>query len=107
MDLRGFYLLMTVLGVLLPAIFIWIGLSEAKWDVGTVFSDVDWFFHSALGRMLASGYFLSGVSLSVLALYESNARSDYYLLWALPIVLFFGIGAALPFYLFLRMPRRG
>ncbi len=81
------------------------GMNAIDWNYDVAGDDLRVFFGSVFGRVVVAGYFLSGLSLVAFMIYEASARADNYLYWALPVLMIFGIGAALPFYLYLRMPK--
>lgn len=106
MNLRLIFLLISILAVVIPLILIVLAMQKLQWDFSIAASDLGHFLQSIFGQVVVVGYFLSGLSLTLLIIYEANARSDYFLYWALLPLVIFGIGVALPFYLYLRMPRR-
>ncbi len=81
-------------------------MAEVNWDFSQAAQDLASFSRSVFGQVVLSGYFIAGLSLTCFVIYEANARSDDYLYWTFPILIVFGIGAALPFYLYLRLPKR-
>ncbi len=107
MSLRQVYLVLGMIGILAPLILIVNAMNTVNWDFQIALRDLDAFFVSVFGQVVLTGYFISGLSLTIFVIYEASARSDYYLLWVLPIVLIVGIGAGLPLYLYMRMPSRG
>ncbi len=107
MKLRQVYLILALLGTIAPILLIINAMNMVDWDFGTAARDLDAFFVSVFGQVVLTGFFISGLSLTIFVIYEASARSDYYLLWVLPVTLVIGVGAGLPLYLFLRMPSRG
>lgn len=103
--MRMFFFWTSIVAMILPLILIWQAMEAVNWDFSIAQKDLSEFASSVFGRVVLSGYFLSGLSLTVFIVYEAMARANNYLFWALLVVITFGIGAALPFYLYLRLPR--
>lgn len=106
MRLRQAFLILSLIGIIAPILLIWNAMNGVDWNFQQASDDFQSFVVSVFGRVVLIGYFISGLSLTMFVIYEAHARSDYYLYWAIIMLIIFGIGAALPFYLFLRMPKR-
>lgn len=106
MTLRRLFLILSLLGMIVPIALILHAMGQVGWDFAQAGRDLDAFARSVFGQVVLSGYFISGLSLTCFIAYEASARADDYLYWTLPILVIFGIGAALPFYLYLRLPRQ-
>lgn len=82
--LRIIYLILFIIGAVAPMIFV------AGWQPAQAVLLVDWNHNIAL------------LALTAFAGNECVARKYYLPLVALPVAVVFGLGAGLPFYLFLR-----
>lgn len=107
MSYQRIFFFLFLLGVIIPAALIWFRLVEIGWDLEVARADLLGFFGTIYGRIVIAWLIISGTSLAVFVTMEALVRQDYYLFWVIPILLVLGIGAALPFYLYLRMPRNG
>ena len=106
MRAERIFLLLTITGIVLPLYFFISGMNNVDWNLQTATNDLFNFITSIFGIVVITWLTVSGTALSVFAIQEAMVRRDYYLLWALPVTLFFSIGAGLPFYLYLRAPKR-
>ncbi len=98
-KLRIFYLVMSLLGAILPMLF-WLGWAEA-WP-GLILA---W---SANGASAAPMWdlIISATVFAIFAISECIARRDYFPLVALPVTVMIGLSSGLPLYLFLRTRAR-
>lgn len=105
MNRKRLFFLLTIFGVAIPIVLMNTMWHETGGDKSAMIELVREFLRTGVGRAIALTLFVSGVSLTILAIDEAVVRHDYYLLWVIPVLLVFGIGAALPFYLYIRTPR--
>lgn len=106
MRIHTLYLALTCLGIALPFAAGYNGLRSIDWDYTVALHDTLLFVTSVFGQVILIWLCVAGLALSLFVIHEATVRRDYYLLWALPVILVFSIGAALPFYLYLRAPKR-
>lgn len=106
MNPNRLYLILTFLGIFAPMAIAINGMRLIDWDISIAIFDIFTFMTSVFGQAIVVWLITSGSALAIFATYESMVRSDYYLLWVIPMIIFFSIGAALPFYLYLRSPKR-
>ncbi len=106
MNPNRLYLLLTLIGIVAPMAIAFNGMRLIGWDMSIALSDLFSFVTSVFGQAIIVWLITSGSALAIFATYESLVRREYYLLWAIPMIIIFSIGAALPFYLYLRSPKR-
>lgn len=101
-KLRIFYLCMSLVGAIVPMVFLFGWLQDggalsglmAAWQQNSASAGLMW------DLALSAGVF------SVFALTECSARRDYFPLVALPVTAMIGLSCGLPLYLFLRTRTR-
>lgn len=101
-KLRMFYLGMSIIGAVVPMIFV-IGWIKAG---GALFSVVAAWSANGASTGLMWDMLISALVLSVFALAECINRRDYFPLVALPATFMIGLSCGLPLYLFLRTRSR-
>lgn len=101
-KLRMFYLAMSVIGAIVPMIFVLGWLQNGGALLGLVAA---WSVNGA-STSLMWDLLISATVLAVFALSECIARRDYLPLVALPTTLLIGLSCGLPLYLFLRTRTR-
>ena len=106
MKLQRIYFVLTLIGTIVPIALLTHGMFAINWQFQIAIEDLTTFLNSFFGHVVITWLFVTGASLSVFAIHEAQVRQDYYLLWVLPVIILFGIGAALPLYLYLRTPKR-
>lgn len=106
MNTSRFYILLSIVGMLTPFAIFYLGLQTIDWNWARAFLDLRAFITSFFGQVVLIWMLVSGLSLTFFAVHESLVRRDYYLLWVIPVIILFSVGAALPFYLYLRSPKR-
>ena len=106
MKIERLYLSLTALGILCPTLILYRGLRLINWNWNTALLDLFGFLSSPFGLIVMSWLLITGSALSIFAIYESVVRRDYYLLWAIPVTILLSSGAGLPFYLYLRSPKK-
>jgi len=97
-KLRMFYLGMSIIGAVVPVIFVFGWLN----DGGTLFGLIAAWSANGASTGLMWDMLLSALVLSVFALVECINRRDYLPLVALPVTFMIGLSSGLPLYLFLR-----
>ncbi len=101
-KLRIFYLLMSIIGAIVPMFFL-LGEVQAGGALGGLLSA--WAVNGA-GIGLLWDLLVSLAVFTVFALSECIARRDYFPLVALPVAAMIGLSSGLPLYLFLRTRAR-
>ncbi len=96
-KLRMFYLAMSIIGAVVPMLFVW------GWLQGNLFTGLlaAWAANGASTGLMWD-LIISASVFAVFALSECLARRDYFPLVALPATVMIGLSCGLPLYLFLR-----
>ncbi|MCF6272714.1 MAG: DUF2834 domain-containing protein [Rhodobacteraceae bacterium] len=97
-KLRGFYLVMSIIGAIVPMFFLYGGLRDGGALPGLLAA---WSVNGA-GTGLMWDIFIAAFVFAVFAISECIARRDYFPLVALPVTVMIGFSSGLPLYLFLR-----
>ncbi len=99
-------LIIVVLTFFVSCLIVGFGMHGVAWDFNQVFVQLLMILKTPFGQIFALWLLSSGTALAIFAIFEARVRHNYYLLWVLPIIIIFSIGVALPFYLYLRAPKR-
>ncbi len=100
-KLRMFYLVMSIIGAVVPMIFV-LGWAQGNALTGLLSA---WAASGASAGLMWD-LILSASVFAVFALSECIARRDYFPLVALPATVMIGLSCGLPLYLFLRTRAR-
>lgn len=71
-------------------------------QISSAFSE---FWQSPFAKFTVVSLVFSSSILTVFIVYEALVRRDHYLYSAIVVLVLFGLAAALPYYLFIRMPK--
>ena len=101
-KLRMFFLVMSIIGAIVPMFFVlgWLQNGGALFGLLSA-----WSANGAATGMMWD-LFISAAVLTVFAISECIARRDYFPLVALPVTFMIGLSCGLPLYLFLRTRTR-
>ena len=102
-KLRMFYLGMSIIGAIVPMIYVLGWLQNGGALMGLVAA---WSINAASTGLMWD-LLISAVVFAVFAVSECIARRDYFPLVALPVTVMIGLSCGLPLYLFLRTRARG
>ena len=98
-GLRAFYLLLTVIGTLVPLVY------YVPWmqETGAGFSGLidAWKMNGATTGLYYDMVF-TAIALNVCMVVETYYRKDYWVLICIPLTYLVGVSCALPLFLFLR-----
>jgi len=100
--LRMFYLAMSIIGAIVPMVFV-LGWMQ---NGGMLFGLVAAWSANSASTGLMWDLIISAIVLAVFAISECMARRYYFPLIALPVTLAIGLSCGLPLYLFLRTRTR-
>ena len=101
-KLRMFYLSMSIIGAVVPMVFVLGWLNSG----GALFGLVAAWSANGASTGLMWDMLISALVLSVFALVECINRRDYFPLVAVPATFMIGLSCGLPLYLFLRTRSR-
>ena len=97
--LRLLYLILTIIGTLVPMYFVFVWLQANGWDIGGLFAA--WKANAA-STALYWDLLISALALSVFIIVEAMFRRDALCAIAIPATFLIGVSCGLPLYLFLR-----
>jgi len=97
--LRVAYLVLTLLGALLPGMHLWDHFSTVGWSIGGL---IDAWQVNAAGKAAAWDLLIAGITLTTWIVMETWVRKNWSALWAIPATFLIGVSCGLPLYLFLR-----
>ncbi len=98
-PLRIAYLLLAVVGAILPGLHLWAHFSTEGWSLAGL---IDAWRINAAGRAAAWDLLISGITLTLWIVAETWVRKNWSALLAIPATLLFGVSCGFPLYLFLR-----
>lgn len=98
-GLRIFYLLMTVVGAVVPMLYFNTWFAQNGFSVPGLFAA--WQVNAAT-KGLGLDLLLTGTALTVWIVAETRVRGNWSALWAIPATFLIGVSCGLPLYLFLR-----
>ena len=98
-PLRVAYLLLALVGALLPGMHLLDHFATAGWSIAGL---IEAWQVNAAGKAAAWDLLISGVALTLWIVVETWVRKNWSALWAIPATLLIGVSCGLPLYLFLR-----
>lgn len=99
MSIRTLYLILAVVGAILPMIYFVAWFNEFGWSLTGMVEA--WNVNDA-ATGLVYDLTIAAVTLTVFAIYEATVRKDWVPLIAIPATFCIGVSCGLPLYLYLR-----
>jgi hypothetical protein len=98
-PLRVAYLVLALVGTVLPGLHLVEHFSTQGWSILTL---IDAWRVNPAGKAAAWDLLIAGITLTLWIVVETWVRRNWSALWAIPATLLIGVSCGLPLYLFLR-----